>query len=66
MEKEIKKHLKSLTYAEQLEFCADVFNVLRDDEFKIIRNPSKIQQATATQVIISPVSGEFIARPTKR
>jgi len=49
---------------ERLKEVAEFMNQLRAE--KIIRNPSKIQQATAGQIIINPTSGEFIARPIKR
>jgi len=59
-----KKEIKKVSYEERLEQVAQLFNELRDEN--IIRNPSKIQQATALQIIICPKTSKFVAKPFKR
>lgn len=58
------KETKKVSYEQRLEQVAQLFNELKDEQ--IIRNPSKIQQGTALQIIICPKTSKFIANPMKR
>lgn len=58
------KETKKVSYEQRLEQVAQLFNELKDEQ--IIRNPSKIQQGTALQIIIDPKTSKFIANPIKR